>query len=163
MAKKVTTVALLSALAVALAYLERLLPSFVPLPHFKLGLSNIVLLFSVYTLPRRQSFVILFAKIALFALLFGSFSALAYASIGGLFALFIMLALSRSKKLSPVGVSVAGAAGHNVGQLCAACLLLGSPHPLTLLPVLLLGGIATGLITGLISTLLIAQSHHFLR
>ena len=163
MAKKITTIALLCALTVALAYIERLLPSFVLLPHFKLGLSNIVLLFALYTLPWQQSLIILFAKIGLFALLFGSFSALLYAFFGGILALAIMLLLSRSKKFSPIGVSVAGAVCHNIGQVIAACLLLGSLYPASLLPLLLLGGIVTGLLTGLVGSLLIAQSRHFLR
>jgi heptaprenyl diphosphate synthase len=46
-------------------------------------------------------------------------------------------------------VGVLGAMAHNIGQMCAAVLLLSTPGVAVYLPVLLLSGMVAGLFTGL--------------
>jgi heptaprenyl diphosphate synthase len=54
-----------------------------------------------------------------------------------------------SLAISPVGVSITGAVFHNLGQLLAACAVLGSAYVFSYLPVLLVSGAVTGLLVGL--------------
>ena len=59
--KELTTCALLTALALALSYLENLFPlaAAIPLPGVKLGLANVVTLFALYALGPGQALLIL--------------------------------------------------------------------------------------------------------
>ena len=77
-----------------------------------------------------------------------------------LYALFVMALLSKSKKLSIFGVSIAGAAAHNCGQVCAALITLGSTAPLYYLPFLLLVSLFTGALSGLITAFLFRAMAH---
>ena len=145
--RALTLCAVLSALALALSYMESFFPLtlLVPLPGVKLGLANIVTLYALYALG------------ALFA---GNASALLFSLLGGLSALFVMALLSRAKRLSIFGVSIAGAAAHNCGQVCAALITLGSTAPLYYLPFLLLVSLFTGALSGLITAFLFRAMAH---
>ena len=73
-------------------------------------------------------------------------------------AVALMAAAHRSAgtRLSPIGLSVLGAAGHAGGQvLVARVLLLRHEGVWLLLPPLLLSSLATGILTGV-------AAHHFL-
>ena len=71
-----------------------------------------------------------------------------------------MALLSGAKKLSIFGVSIAGAAAHNCGQVAAAMLTLGSAAPLAYLPFLLLVSVFTGALTGFVAALLFRAMRH---
>ena len=133
--RELTLCAVLAALALALSYMESFFPLalIVPLPGVKLGLG------------------------ALFA---GNASALLFSLLGGLSALLVMALLSGAKKLSIFGVSIAGAAAHNCGQICAALITLGSTAPLYYLPFLLLVSLFTGALSGLITAFLFRAMAH---
>ena len=127
--KQLTTGAILAALALALSYVEGMFPLPVPLPGFKLGLANIVTLFALYTLGAPSALAILLVRVLLGAMFAGNASALLYSLLGGFAAMAVMIALSRFPKLSVYGVSVGGAAAHNIGQVAAAMLTLGNAAP----------------------------------
>jgi heptaprenyl diphosphate synthase len=146
--------AVLTALALALSYMEGLFPVPVPLPGFKLGLANIVTLFALYWLGAPAAFIILIARCLLGAMFAGNASALIFSLMGGTLALAAMAALSRASRLSVYGVSIGGAAAHNTGQVLAAMITLGSAAPLAYLPALLAVALFTGALTGFITTLL---------
>ncbi len=74
--------------------------------------------------------------------------------MGGVLAMLIMILLHRLPGLSIYGVSVAGAAGHNTGQVAAAVLTLGSTAPVAYLPVLLVVSVFTGALTGFVAAVL---------
>ena len=159
--KKIATLAVLTTLMMALAYLERMLPGFIPLlPYCKLGLSNIVLLFAIYALSKRDAFFLLFIKLFLSVVLFGSASGFLYALLGGILALAFMCAGERTQKFSVIGVSIIGALFHNAGQMLAAMILLKSGSVFYMLPLFLLSGVLTGLLTGIIAQLLISRCRH---
>lgn len=152
--KQLTVCALLTAMAMALSYLENLFPLAVPLPGVKLGLANIVTLFALYVLGPSQALLILFARCFLGSLFAGNMNALLYSLFGGLAAMAVMTALSRCRGLSVYGVSIGGAAAHNCGQIAAAVLALGNGAPLYYLPVLLGVSLFTGTLTGLVAACL---------
>ncbi len=149
--------AVLTALALALSVTEHMLPLtvLIPLPGLRLGLANLVTVFALCRLSGRETLLILIARCLLSALVGGNLTALAFSLTGGLLALAIMAVLLRCPGLSLIGVSMAGAAAHNVGQILAAMAVLVSRAPLVYLPALLLASIVTGGVTGLVSVLLV--------
>ena len=160
--RDVTLCALLTALALALSYLENFFPLSlaIPLPGVKLGLANIVTVFALYALGTAPAFLILIARCLLGAMFAGNMSALIFSLLGGVAAMAVMAGLSRLGRLSVYGVSVGGAAAHNCGQVAAAVLTLGNTAPLYYLPVLLGVSLLTGALTGLVSACLFRALAH---
>ena len=142
-AKNLALCALLSALALALSWAESFLILPLPVPGMKLGLANIVTLYALYTLGFRPALSILLVRCTLGAFFAGNVSSLLFSLGGGLLALVIM-ALVRKSRLSIYGVSLSGAAAHNIGQVLAAILVLRSVAPVAYLPFLLLLSLFTG-------------------
>lgn len=142
--------ALLVAMALALSYMERFLPLqlIVPLPGVKLGLANLVTMMALYFLSARQGFVILLLRCVLGSVFYGGLSGLAMSLTGGILAYAVMAAAKKSGSFSVYGVSILGAAAHNLGQVLAAGMMMGSVYTLFYLPFLLLTGLLTGVITG---------------
>ena len=140
--RELTLCAVLAALALALSYMESFFPLalIVPLPGVKLGLANIVTLYALYALGFPSALAILLVRCTLGALFAGNASALLFSLLGGLAALLAMALLRKAKGLSIFGVSIAGAAAHNIGQVCAAMLTLGSSA--ALLPAVSAAGVA---------------------
>ncbi len=160
--KQLTLCALLTAMALALSYLENLFPLAlaIPVPGVKLGLANIVTIFALYALGAGQALLILTARCLLGSLFAGNMNALLFSLLGGLCATGTMILLSRLPGLSVYGVSLGGAAAHNCGQIAAAVLTLGSGAPLYYLPVLLAVSLLTGGLTGLASACLFRGLAH---
>ena len=143
--RRLTRCAVLTALALALSVAEGLVPLTIlfPLPGLRLGLANLVTVYALCRLSGREALLILAARCLLGALLGGNLMALAFSL------------LLRCSFLSLFGVSIAGAAAHNTGQILAAMAVLGSRAPLVYLPPLLLCSLVTGAVTGGASMLLV--------
>lgn len=160
-AKRITLCGLLTALAIALSLIERLFPldAIVPIPGVKLGLANVVTLFALTRLSARDAFAVLVCRVSLSSLLMGSVTAFLFSLLGGLLSLVVMWALLHveGRICSLLGVSVAGAAAHNTGQILAAILWMKTTVVVTYLPFLLLMSVPLGLVTGL--TCMIVLSH----
>ena len=154
--KKLALCAVLTALALGLSTLESLFPVsvLVPLPGIKLGLDNIVTVFALYRLGDIPALAILIARCLLGAMFAGNASALLFSLMGGVLAMLTMIVLRRVRGLSVYGVSIAGAAAHNIGQICAAMVVLGGTAVLGYLPVLLGVSLITGTLTGFVASLL---------
>ena len=147
--------AVLTALALGLSTLENLFPVtlLIPLPGVKLGLANIVTVFALYQLGALPALAILTARCLLGGLFAGNASAMLFSLLGGLTAMLVMILLRRLRCLSIYGVSIGGAAGHNLGQMAAALITLGNTV-LGYLPFLLGISLLTGTLTGFVSSLL---------
>ena len=160
--KQLTLCALLTAMALALSYLENLFPLAlaIPIPGVKLGLANVVTLFALFALGPGEALLILLARCFLGSLFAGNVNALLFSLLGGLCAMGTMILLARRRGLSVYGVSVGGAAAHNCGQIAAAALTLGSGAPLYYLPVLLAVSLLTGGLTGLAAACLFRGLRH---
>jgi len=155
--KTLALCAVLSALALGLSTLEGLFPLtlLVPLPGVKLGLANIVTVFALYTLGAPAALAILIVRCLLGGLFAGTATALLFSLVGGLLAMLTMIALRRCRRLSLYGVSVGGAAAHNVGQILAAVIALGNTMVVGYLPLLLAVSLLTGALTGFVVSLLL--------
>lgn len=161
-ARRLALSAVLTALALGLSYAERAIPLglVIPLPGIKLGLANIVTLFALYALGPAQALLILLCRCTLGALFAGNLNALIYSLFGGAAAMLTMILLRKGKHLSVYGVSLGGAAAHNCGQAAAAVWTLGTPAPLSYLPVLLGVSLVSGALTGFLSALLFRAMSH---
>ena len=160
--KQLTLCAVLTAMALALSYLENFFPLSlaIPIPGVKLGLANIVTVFALYALGSKQALMILVARCFLGAVFAGNMNALIFSVMGGVTAMLVMILLSRTGKLSVYGVSMGGAAAHNCGQVAAAILTLGNTAPLYYLPILLGVSLFTGMLTGVIAACLFQALTH---
>ena len=147
--KTITQSAILIALALALSYTERFIPLqlVIPLPGVKLGLANIVTLTALFLLGWKRTLPILVIR-CLLGGMFGSLTSLIFSLAGGLLSLGIMALCRKIPLFSLYGISILGAAVHNIGQILAAMALMRSVYVAAYLPYLLLIGIFTGLATG---------------
>lgn len=154
--QRLARAAMLTALALGLSWMERFIPLqlLVPLPGIKLGLANLVTLFALYFLGGRMALAILCVRCLLGSLFGGGVTAFCFSITGGLLALAVMALARRLPLLSVYGVSILGAAAHHVGQILVAVALLRSGYVVAYLPFLLLVAIATGFLTGAISSAL---------
>lgn len=153
--------AILIALALALSFLETLIPlSFLPLPGIKLGLANIIILYALYTLDFRSAFMVLICKCILASLFGGGLTAFAFSICGGTLAISVMQFIKRGKIFSIFGVSIGGAAAHGIGQTAIAALMMKSVSVIYYLPFLLFSALFTGFLTAVISSILIKRINY---
>ncbi len=141
------------ALAFTLSYLESLLPLSIGIPGVKLGLANLIVLTALYLMKPYEAFIIAVIRILLAGLTFGNTYSLIYSLCGGLLSFAVMLAASKTR-LSVIGVSMLGGVTHNLGQLAAAAVLMGTHRIVYYLPVLLVAGLLTGLLIGVLSKII---------
>ena len=160
--KQLTLCGILTTLALALSVAENQIPLSlaIPIPGIKLGLANIVTVFALYELGAVPALVILFARCGLGSLFAGNVSALLFSMLGGLCAMLVMIGLKHCRKLSIYGVSIGGAAAHNIGQMAAAIITLGNTMVLGYLPFLLAVSLLTGTLTGFVAALLFRAMAH---
>lgn len=149
--RRVATCALLIALAMVLSYVEALIPINFGIPGVKLGIPNLVVVVGLYLLKPQEVFVISMLRIILVAAMFGNGMSLMYSLAGGILSFAVMVLLSRAKGFSMIGVSIAGGVCHNIAQIAVAALVVENLKIMYYLPVLLVAGIITGAIIGIIS------------
>lgn len=148
--KRITLCALMIALALALSYTERFIPlqMVIPLPGVKLGLANIVTLIALYLMGSRYAFAILIPRCLMGAIFGGGITGLLFSMTGGVLALSVMALCKKARIFSVYGVSILGAAAHNIGQILAAMVLMHSVYIGAYLPYLLIVALFTGFATG---------------
>lgn len=139
------------ALALVFSYVETLVPVFFVVPGMKLGLANLVTVIALYKLGGKEAFWVLTVRVLLAGLLFGNLFSILYAMAGGALSFAVMLTAKKSGKFSVIGVSIAGGAFHNVGQLIVAVLVVETYSVTYYLPVLLVAGEVTGFLIGVLS------------
>lgn len=147
---QITLCAILISMALVLSYIEHFIPlqMFIPLPGIKLGLANIVTLMALFFMGTRSAFTILIIRCILGSVFGGGISGLAFSLTGGIFAMSVMCISKQCKRISVYGVSILGAAFHNIGQILVAVLFMDSVYVIGYLPYLLLVSVFTGMATG---------------
>lgn len=139
---------ILLALAFALSALENAIP--LPLPGgVKPGLSNVIIMFALFHINTKTAITVNFLKSCLVFLTRGM-TAFLMSLCGGMLSLLIIVIIYMSIRPSLIFISVSGAISHNIGQICIAALLLKSASVFSYLPVLIISGIATGILTGIV-------------
>ena len=154
-ALEVATYGLLAAVTLIFGYVEALFPLPLPVPGIKLGLGNIVVLFTLAGFGWRAGLAIALVKVVVSALLFGNPMVLMYSAGGAALSFAAMWAALHWSRLSIVGVSMVGGVFHMVGQLAVVAFTFSPYVALVYLPVLMISGLVTGLLTGYVCRLVI--------
>lgn len=151
--RRVTNLALLVSVGLVLSIIESTFPPLLPVPGAKLGLASIATVIALYLYGPGMALEVTVLRCVLGGLLRGSVVGLLLSLSGGLLSTLVMIALSLlgKKFFSVVGVSMAGAVTHNIGQLAAAYLLVRQVALFYYLPYLMLISIPTGLFVGFAS------------
>jgi len=183
--KKLTLMAILTAIALIIFMIEAQIPLPIPVPGVKLGLANAVSLFALFWgcqdrgtvhLSRQDArqmnrppvftlhlsyfnvLTILLCRIILGAVFTGRPIAFVYSLAGGLLAFAAQVVMMRFVSNKQIWVCGAvGAVFHNIGQITAAVLITGTPAIAAYLPVLIAVGVFTGVLTGLIAQCTVAR------
>lgn len=154
--KKLTRMALLTAIALTIFLVEAQIPAVVPLPGVKLGLSNIVTVYAVFAIGPGEAAAILFCRVFLGSVFAGNFSSILYSIAGGTLAILVTILLRRILTNRQLWVAGSlGAAAHSIGQMCMAVFVTGTPSIVVYLPALVGISIVTGLFTGLCAQFLV--------
>lgn len=148
--KRLAADALLLTTAFILSWIEMIISLPVAVPGIKIGLANLAILFTMYYCGNTDAFVVLVGRLILSALLFGNVSSLIIGAVGGILSFAVMILCRRLFGRHIVYVSITGGVFHNIGQLTAASVMLGTSF-IMLLPYLILGGIAAGSFNGFIA------------
>ena len=151
--QKIAFLALLLALIFVLMLVERMLPPlpFLP-PNMNIGLSNVVIMFSLFFVGKRECFTLVVLKALFNVMMRGPIAGLLSLSGGLLSVLVIIFFVWLFKdKISYVALGIVGAIAHNVGQLLIFCFLMQSWLLfLYFSPVLLVSGSILGTLTGIL-------------
>lgn len=146
---------ILAALAIALSFLESLIPdiAFLP-PGAKLGLSNIAVMFAVMSVGFGDGLIIAVLKSG-FVFFTRGLAAFFMSFTGGILScvtLIVIIVLSKKlkKEFSYIFVSVICAVMHNIGQVAAASVYMRTNLVSSYLPILTVFGIASGVVTGIV-------------
>ena len=148
-AVKCAYLGLMIALALIFGYVESMIPLNIGVPGIKLGLANIVTVLCLYIWDARYAAAVSFIRVIISGLLFGNLFSIIYGLSGAILSLLVMLIFKRF--FSMITVSALGGVFHNVGQLVTATIVVSDLHILYYLPVLLIAGLVTGFMVGLLS------------
>ena len=154
--RKLTTLSLLTAIALTIFMVEAQIPPLTPIPGIKMGLANIVTVFTVFAIDPKEAALVRFVRVFLGAVFAGNFSTIFYSAAGGLCAILVTILLRKiltKKQLWVAGVC--GAIAHSVGQMAMAMLLLATPGLVVYLPVMIVASIISGTFTGLCAQFLV--------
>ena len=169
--KKLTVMAILTTVALIIFIVEAQIPLPIPIPGVKLGLANAVTLFALFYGGKSKEaeepspcfttanvFTILLCRIILGAVFTGRPIAFVYSIVGGLLAFTAQVIMKRFVSNKQIWVcGAAGAVFHNIGQIAAAIIITGTPAIASYLPILVIAGVFTGVLTGLIAQFTLAR------
>lgn len=148
---KVAYFGVFTALALIFSYVESLIPVQLGIPGVKLGLANLIIVVALYKMRLKEVYLLSVTRVLLSGFIFGNYFSILYSLVGALFSLSIMALLKKSGKFSLIGVSLAGGVFHNFGQLLVAMFVVETVRILYYLPILLIAGLITGILIGIIS------------
>ena len=140
-----------TALALIFSYVETLIPMNFGIPGVKLGLANLIIVVALYKMSVKEAYVLSVVRVVLAGFIFANLFSILYSLAGGLLSLTVMALLKKSDRFSTIGISMAGGVFHNVGQLIMAILVLESFNIAYYFPVLMVSGVATGILIGIIA------------
>ena len=151
--KKMLLLALLSGMAAMLGVFESMLPILPAIPGGKLGIANSITLITLYVFGGVPAAIVSALRTVVSCMLYGGMNTFMYSFAGAMSSVAVMICVKKAlgSKVSPVGVSVIGAACHNTAQVAVAWLVLRSSVLFQYLGALLLIAIVSGTVCGWIS------------
>lgn len=162
--RRIVFLSLLVAMGTALHAVEGLFPIPMPIPGVKLGLANVATLLALHLFGLRDALCVALLRVLLGSLIGGQFLAPGFflaASGSAVSTVTMALLLRYTRCFSMIGISMAGAVAHNLGQFLAASLLLQTGAVIYYLPVLILAGLPTGICTGYLMKALLEEESVF--
>jgi len=156
--KEICLFAIFISLGLVLQYVESFF-TFVPVPGGKIGLANIVSIVNMFVFGGRNALVITVIRAFLGAMLTGGASAIPYSVSGAVVSVLLMWGFKELlyPRLSVIGISIIGAAGHNIAQICVASVFFSSGYIFSYLAPMLTVGILGGIVTGYAAKLFIER------
>ena len=153
--KKMTFLALFTALAMVLSFVETFFtPMIQGIPGIKMGLPNIAIMFILYRVGWKEASIVSIVRVVLVSMIFGNVETMLYSLAGAILSLVVMILMKTFTKFSHPSISVVGGIFHNLGQILMACLITKTPQIFTYLPVLIISGTAAGVLVGLVAGML---------
>ena len=149
--KKIAYLGLFASVAIIFGYVESLIPFFAGIPGIKLGLANLAVLFILETYSWKEAALVSVVRIFVIGFLFGNLFSILYSLAGAALSLTVMTLIKKKSNFSILGVSVAGGVSHNVGQLIVATVIVENTSLLYYAPALLISGVVTGLVIGMLT------------
>lgn len=157
--KKIAYMGLFAAIAIIFGYVESLIPFFAGIPGIKLGLANLAVLFILETYTWKEAALVSMVRILVIGFMFGNMFSILYSMAGAALSLTVMTLMKRFSGFSILGVSVAGGVSHNIGQLIIAALIVENTSLFYYAPVLLISGVITGILIGILTGEVIKRIH----
>ena len=155
--RRLTRDGLLTAIALTIFMVEAQIPALVPIPGIKLGLSNIVTVFTVFAIGPWEGAGVLFVRVFLGAVFSGNLRSILYSAAGAVVSFVFMVLLKKTGKFSYTAVSVAGGVMHNLGQIGMACVVMGTDVLKYYAPFLVLSGTLAGIVIGLLAAIMVKR------
>lgn len=140
-----------TALALIFSYVESLIPIHFGIPGIKLGLANLLIVIFLYKRNAKEALLLSIVRIVLAGFMFANLFSILYSLAGGILSLAVMAFLKKRGAVSVIGVSIAGGVCHNLGQLIVAMLAVETYRVGYYFPVLLIAGIVTGMLIGIVA------------
>jgi heptaprenyl diphosphate synthase len=149
--RKMVLLSLLVSQALVLHVIERMIPVPIPVPGIKLGLANIISLFTIIIFGWKEATLVVFLRTILGSFFAGGVSSFLYSFTGGILSTIVMALLYKHFKnvFSLIAISVIGAVCHNIGQILIASLVVSNFNLFIYLPMLLIAAVITGIFIGM--------------
>lgn len=152
--RKIGIISMFVAIGLVLQYVEnQILIS--PVPGGKLGLSNIVTIINIFMFGGKNALFIAALRSLLGSMLTGGAISAIYSVSGAVFSAALMWLIKTQlyPRVSIMGISISGAAMHNLAQLLVAAITYKSLYVFSYLPLLLIVALLSGTATGYCSSL----------
>lgn len=149
-----------TALALIFSYIELLIPIQFGVPGMKLGLANLVIVIFLYKRNAKEAMLLSVVRILLAGLMFSNLFSILYSLAGGILSLIVMAVFKKLETFSVIGVSIAGGIAHNMGQLVIAMVVVETYRIGYYFPILLITGMVTGMLIGVISNEVLKRTIH---
>lgn len=156
MAKKISLTALFTAFAVVLSYIESFIP-ITGIPGVKIGLANFAIMLALYLLGYKEAILINIIRIIIVGAMFGNLFGILFSISGALISFCVMAISKKINKLSVITIAILGGVSHNIAQLIIAGFVVETYSVLVYIPVLIISGLITGAVIGILSEIVIKR------
>ena len=157
MKSRVAYFGVFTALALIFSYVETLIPVNLGIPGVKLGLANVIIVVALYKMRLSEAYLLSVVRVLLAGFIFGNYFSIIYSLAGGLLSLTVMALLKKWGGFSLQGISIAGGVFHNIGQLIVAAVVVETFSVTYYFPVLLVAGLLTGLVIGIVAEMMLKR------
>lgn len=156
--KRLVILSMLVALSVILHYVESLIPPFLPIVGFRLGLSNLITLFALFFYGGPSYIFVMLVKVLLVALISSGFSIQFFMSLtGSVLSMGIALFLYYVLRSSIYSNSIMASLFHTLGQLLMYAIFFNTFYIFSYLAILGPLSLLTGLFNAVLVKVLITR------